>query len=376
MSLLPLLLTVAMQAPSAYRIGDRAYFDASLPRLQYFGRIGMEDPSAPSFHYGGSGFKVKFEGTSIALAFEEDDWGRGNWLGFRIDGSPEIRQYLEPKSDALYQIAVGLEDTEHEMLVYRRSDAVDGMFRFKGVAIDPGKRLGWPSRRPRKRIEFFGDSVTSGVHAEAVGYEGKEDDEIGTNNLREPLVNTYWSYASMAARMLGAEAHVNGIGGLALHDENGWWGGSTLTGLETTYDKLSPIPSRLAPWDFSRWTPHVVVIAIGQNDGRFLDPKSDLDRQRWIGTYLQIVESLRSHYPKAWFVLSTTILIHDPAWDELVREVAHRRRQSGDRRVAFYRYRRAGTGTPGHARLTENREMAAELTRFIGSLPAVWQNTE
>jgi hypothetical protein len=286
-----------------------------------------------------------------------------------------MRLYLEPKSDGLHQIAVGLKEGLHDVDVYRRSDAVNGQFRFKGFALDAGASLDWPARRPKRRIEFFGDSVTSAARVEAVGYEGMPDVSVGTYDRREPLANAYWSYAWIAARALGAEAHVNGIGGLALNDGNGWWGGKQLTGLESTFDKLSPLPARFSPWDFSKWTPHVVVIAICQNDKRYMNPRDPGDRRKWAETYRRILNQLRSHYPHAWTILTTTILDHDEAWDSLVDEVAaDYRRECGDKRMVGFHYRRAGRGTPGHLRLAEHQEMADELASFIRSLPRVWSN--
>lgn len=356
-------------------IGDRTLVIADDPRIQYVGRIGVDEMAGPSFHYGGSNFRTRFSGTSLALGFQEDDWGGGNWIGVRIDGSPEIKFRLKPKSDQLLQVAVGLDDRTHDLEVYRRSDCFDGSFIFKGLALDRGKSLSGPPPLPRRRIEFFGDSVTAGALCEAVGYEDRKDDEIATEHLASALTNPYWSFAADTARALHAEAHIEGIGGLAVNDGNGWWGGDHPIGFESTFDKLDPIPGRFKPWDFSRWTPQVVVVAIAQNDARSMRPDVKADRHKWASTYRRILQRLQAHYPNAWYVLTTTIHDHDRRWDDLLDQMAlDYRKDLKQLKVVTYRYRRVGVGTPGHLRIKEHREMANELVAFIESLPRVWRD--
>jgi hypothetical protein len=68
LSVLPLLLALVMRSPWQDKIGGRTFISAESPRIQYYGRIGFGLPAAPSFHYGGSGFKARFRGTTLALA--------------------------------------------------------------------------------------------------------------------------------------------------------------------------------------------------------------------------------------------------------------------------------------------------------------------
>lgn len=311
---------------------------------------------------------ARFEGTSLALSFEEDPYGPDNWVGVRVDGGHELAFRVAPGQVRRFQVAVGLEAKAHDLHVYRRSDPFTGTLTFHGMTLDPGASLREPPPALGRRIEFYGDSVTAGALAEAVGFEGQPDDQITLENEHDRLTNAYWSYAAITARRLGAEAHLNAIGGLALNDGHGWFGGEQLTGLETTWDKLDPIPGRNVPWDFTRFRPHVVVLAVGQNDARFKSIHDEPTRQAWKRDYHQLLDRMREKHPRAWFVLLLTVLGHDPKWDETVAQVAAERSDQ----VRYLRFRRAGTGTPGHPRLAEMQEMADELTPFLDGLPGVW----
>ena len=57
-------------------------------------------------------------------------------------------------------------------------------------------------------------------------------------------------------------------GGIALLHGQGYFAGPDYTGMEESYDKIemNPYLGETKPWDFSRYTPHVVIVAFGQND--------------------------------------------------------------------------------------------------------------
>ena len=356
------MCTVVLRHPIQSTVSDLVQADN--PNFQYTGRIDQDVPSAPVFCFGGASFQTRFSGTSLALQFKVDDGKKGNFVGIRIDGGDEIPLQLAPNKDALYQVAVGLKPKVHSLLVYRRSDVWGGTFAFRGIVLDKGASLSAPPARPQRRIEFLGDSVTAGTQIMALGFEAKSDREIKTYDQDEVLTNAYWSYASIVSRNLNAEMHLEAIGGLALNDGNGWW----LLGLETTFDKVNPNPDKLKSWDFSRFVPHVVVIAVGQNDARRKDIHDGAVRMKWVTEYNALLDRARKVYPNAWFVLATTVLGHDLAWDDTLEAIAKARKD----KVRYYRYKRAGKGTPGHPRLSEHQEMATELTEVIRKLPDVW----
>jgi hypothetical protein len=127
------------------------------------------------------------------------------------------------------------------------------------------------------------------------------------------------------------------------------------------------------PWDFSRYQPHVVVVAIGQNDSNPEDYMAEdyngKKAENWRTHYQAFVEKLMEVYPKAQIILATTILCHNPNWDKAIGEVAQRIQSD---RVHHFLYTKNGTGTPGHIRIPEAEEMAEELAAYIRSLGDIW----
>lgn len=61
---------------------------------------------------------------------------------------------------------------------------------------------------------------------------------------------------------------------------------------------------------------------------------------------------------------------HDTAWDRAIDEVC---RAAADPKVTHLLYSRNGSGTPGHPRISEQREMGRELAAYLASFgPTVW----
>ena len=77
----------------------------------------------------------------------------------------------------------------------------------------------------------------------------------------------------MTARMLGARLHDIAQGGIALMDGHGWFHRPEQTGMETAWDKIhyNTMLGEMTEWDFSKFVPQVVIVALGQNDNYPVD---------------------------------------------------------------------------------------------------------
>lgn len=154
-------------------------------------------------------------------------------------------------------------------------------------------------------------------------------------------------------------------------DGTGWFGGPDFIGIESIYDKIQFYPELSEPvkWDFQTYRPHVVIVAIGQNDANPEDYMAvDYEGEKaghWRNSYRAFIGRLRQIYPTAEIILATTILCHDAGWDRAIGQVCE---EMGDEHIHHFLYSRNGAGTSGHIRIPEAEEMAAELTGFIESL--------
>ena len=349
------------------------FFHADNDAFTYMGRMHHDATDRTStFIYAGSMMKTRFTSKSISVSVSNLHFYGENHIGYLIDGI-QGKVILENHSDIVeYKIADNLSDGEHELILFKRMDATH-YFTFHGLILDDNAevRAIENNSATQKRLECFGDSVSAGAVCEAIYYEGHIDPEDNNGQYD----NSWFSYSMSLARKLDAHIHNNAQGGIALLDNTGFFNSPNTVGLVSTYDKLHYSPNvEITDWDFSLYTPHVVIMAIGQNDSHPNNEclKDDSYRQNWMTEYKKILSRLRTQYPKATFVLITTVLYHDKVWDETLDEI---RNEMNDERILRFRFRRNGSGTPGHPRITEQEEMASELCAFLESLPqSTWED--
>lgn len=338
--------------------------EADNENYQYMGRVDFENKKAPTIIYAGSTIRIKFTGTSLKIALKNYHNCYENAIGYIIDNKQGKAIIEEHNKDIILNIKEDLEDTLHDLILFKRSDAAH-YFDFYGIIVDKEAEVFKASEKRNRRIECFGDSVSAGEVSEALDYVGKVDPE-GHEGIYS---NSWYSYSMITARNLNAEIHNNAQGGIAVMNGTGYFNPSHgYIGLEETYNKLK-YSSELGDcnkWDFEKYTPHVVIMALGQNDSHPND-YINIDKEKreiWKNKYGNIIKDLRSKYENALFVVITTILCHNEGWDEALDEMV-----SGlnDKKIVRFKFSRNGKGTPGHIRKPEAEEMASELTVFIES---------
>ena len=339
--------------------------------LQYSGRIDFENTDAPVFVYAGSCVRIRFQGSCIGVTISNHRGYGSNYVGFWLDGVQGKFLLEQDEERHGYCLGRGLASGEHEVLLFKRMDACH-YFTLYGFELEEGGGVLPLPEAPKRRIEVFGDSVSCGEVSEAVDYVGKEDPQHDGE-----FSNSWYSYSWITARKLNAELHITSQGGAALLDGTGWFCGPDFVGMESIYDKIqyNPQLGAVKTWDFDSWKPHVVVVAIGQNDA---NPENymagDYDSEKsvnWRKRYKAFIERLTELYPKASFVLTTTILGHDASWDRAIEQVC---REIGSGRVHHFLYEKNGCGTPGHIRIPEAEKMAEELSGYIDSLgEEIWE---
>ena len=300
---------------------------------------------------------VRFQGVSLRAVFsDEGAWNEyGNQVGFIIDdGELVTRQLVKGAARQLVEVGVGLPDCEHDLIIVKLQGPGNGRgsLTLHDLILDPGKNLLPPSVLPRFKIEVYGDSVTEGEGAACPD---------GINDCGSLAGNNGWlSYTNTLARHLGCQVHNLGIGGLALRDGTGWYEDGK-TGLETTYDRLNPWGVQKTPWDFRRYRPDLVIMALGVNDqSKFGFENLPL----WKETYKRIVRDIHARHgggDLAFLFAVPPINVHEAYQN--VAQVAAELKAEGINTL-FYRY---GFEVNGHPNRLQSARMARELYDVITS---------
>ena len=340
------------------------------PLVRAEGRIAWEETGAHCY-WPATHFTVRFRGTSLSACLTSWVMSCVNSLGVVCDGRLSMLP-LKPCDDGVRRTLLLADslapEAVHTLILFKRQDDYHH-FILHGFETD-GSFAG-PAPLPALKLEFYGDSVTAGQVVEATDYTGRCDPPGHDGAMDNP----WWSYAWQTARMLDARIVTAAQGGIAVFPGTGWFHWPDTIGMDTTWDRLCYFPEagELTGWDFSRYTPDVVVFAIGQNDQH--DTASDTNcltvadpayRAKWKAAYKAIAAGVASHYPAATkYVFITTVLMHDPVWDEAITECARELREERGMQTYRFLFSRNGSATPGHPRISEQTEMARELTAFL-----------
>lgn len=344
-------------------------------RLVYSGRVDWSAAKRPEFIFPATSLHFRFYGKKALLTVENR--GGAGWdyyAGVITDG---VQSFRELDRCGLNRIVLvdGETEKEHDVLFFKRQDSCHEITLISMELPEEGRLLAAPEK-PKRRIEVYGDSVSVGEVSEAFDHVGQEDPKHSGE-----YTNSWYSFGWMAARKLRAQIHIIARSGIALMGGAGYFHEPDTIGMENVWDKLHFEPDLISEtgadpggkkgilWDFSRYTPQVVIVAIGQNDSHPYDyMKEDIQCKMavlWRKRYRMFLGALREKYPDAYIVCCTTLLIHDLSWD---RSIAWVCREMQDEKITYFGFNRTGKGTPGHLRIPEAGEMAEELAAYIEGL--------
>ena len=340
-------------------------------RIRYTGRIDWKNPLEPIWVYPCTSAEFRFTGSRLKIYVRNKNEYWQNYLGCILDGVQSCH-YLQNDKDTEIEISVPQNETgEHHVLFFKRQDSCHEMT-ILGYEIEDGATLLDLPKAPLREMEVYGDSVSAGEVTEAVDFTGQPDPEHEGG-----YSNSWYSYAWLTARMLNAQIHDIAQGGIALMDGQGWFHEPEQVGMESAWNKIrfNKTFGELTEWDFSQYTPQVVVVAIGQNDNHPVDymreDPSGKMAQKWKQHYQKLLENLRNVYPQTQIVCCTTLLQHDVSWDRAIGQVVE---AMEDKKITQCIFQRNGAATPGHLRIPENYEMARELADYIQKLDiAEWK---
>ena len=286
--MLSILVSVLLVSCSAK---NELIVDPSDPAIEYSGRINTSSGESAGLSWPGSSIRINFEGASIAALLQ--DKSGDNYYNVILDNDSLF--ILRPETTKQYHVlASNLSKGPHTIEIFRRTEWDRGQTDFYGFKINTNAKLLAKSPSKKRKIEFYGDSITAGFAVEDTS--GKDlYDSIYTNN--------YASYAAITARHVEADYQCICKSGIGITVS---WDPLIMPEL---YNRLIPTDST-SKWDFSLYRPDVVVVNLFQNDSwlvnipehpefikRFGDEKPD--EAFIISAYQEFIAGLRAHYPAA-----------------------------------------------------------------------------
>lgn len=322
--------------------------------IRYSGRIAMTDEAA-ELSWSASSIKMNFKGSFIKTTLR-DEHGNDYW-NVILDG--KVISVLQPDSvQKQYTLATGLSDGNHTIELFKRSEWAMGRTWFYGFELDKNASVLSPPAQQKRKMEIFGNSITCGY---------ANEDTTGQDRGTAPYENAYLSYASITARHFDAELHSTSRSGIGIMVS---WAPLIMPEM---YYRLDATDAE-SKWDFSKYTPDLVVINLFQNDCWIVKlPDNDQFKARFgtkpptddqiVKAYKDFVKTIRSKYPKAQIIcaLGSMDAVKEGApWPGYIKKAVD---QIGDKKIFVHIF--PYKNTPGHPSKKEQQAMADDLINFI-----------
>jgi hypothetical protein len=324
------------------------------PNIYYDGRI-LFRADAAELSWPGNAVNIIFEGNSVSAIMKDLD--TANYYNVIADNKVISKFHTDTVKHS-YLLVSGLGEGKHVVQLFKRTEWDKGKTLFYGFEI-PGNAKLLPPPAPKKRkIEFYGNSITCGYAIE---------DNSGKDSWYGYFQNNYLTYAAITARHYDAQYFSNSKSGIGIMLS---WFPLIMSEM---YDRLDPTDS-LSKWDFSKYTPDLVVINLFQNDS-WLVKKPDFpefkhrfgtkapNESQIIAAYKNFVSAIRSKYPKASIICalgSMDATREGSPWPGYIRKAVEELHDSNIY-THFFKFKDTG----GHPNVAEQRAMADDLIEFI-----------
>jgi hypothetical protein len=324
------------------------------PNIQYEGRIAFID-SAACVNWSGSSITLNFKGSEISAILRDAD--TANYYNVILDNKVISKINLKTNKRS-YLLASGLAKGNHKIQLYKRTQWKQGQTFFYGFETDSNTKILPKSKPKKKKIAFYGDSITCGH-----GNEDTTGKDSGTGHFE----NHYLTYGAMTARHFNAQNQSISNSGIGIMLS---WFPYVITDI---YDLIDP-HDKTKKWDFNTYVPDVVVINLFQNDSWLVNKTKHPEFIFKFGTekptddfiiksYENFVKIIRAKHPNATIICALgnmDITKQGSKWPGYVQKAVA---NIGDKKIFthFFPYK----NTPGHPKVKEQKAMADSLIAFI-----------
>lgn len=349
------LSTIAVSGCSQTAVGK--FIPAAHKSIGYEGRIGFTD-SCAEIYWTGSNIDVNVKDAKTVRALLADENGDSYYAVILDNDSAGAVKIRIDRKKQFYTLAKNLSGGPHHLRLFKVSNTDYYTTRFYGFEIDADATVAPATAKPKRKIEFFGNSITCG--------HGAED---GSNNSGKPeFFNNYRAYGAITARHFNSQYHCTAKSGIGITVS---WFKEVMPDI---YDRLNP-KDPASKWDFAKYQPDIVVVNLFQNDSWLVNrPDHPQFKARFdttkpteaflIDAYKKFIQALRHKYPNARIICclgNMDATMEGSKWPGYIESAVSGLR---DKKVVahFFPYKK----TPGHPVIKEQAAMAADLIAFIG----------
>ncbi|MEO7960947.1 MAG: hypothetical protein ABIR19_05330 [Ginsengibacter sp.] len=306
-------------------------------------------------------FGFNFQGKTCTI-FASAPEGTHNYFQYTLDGEYQKNVMVEGRGIQPFVLSAA-EGGEHTIWIYKTTEAQTGPLFIQKTE---GQNLQMLKAPAPPVIEFIVNSVTCGAAADS------SDTPCGQGDYHYHH-NAYYAYGPRVARALGIEFLMSSVSCIRVY--RNW--NSDGPAMPVVYEKTGLREDDAGIWNFKKYSPKVVRIALGTNDFSRGDGRSarlPFDSTNFVSSYIHLVELVKNKYPAAQMALLSSPMVQGANRDILQNCITAVKasidgNHPSDKPVAeFFFSPMQAHGCSGHPSVHEHAILAKKLLPFYQKL--------
>ena len=343
-------------------------FKLSEDNAKHIGRTYTDSEGTVWLSHSATALEFTFTGTKASVTVCEDIvYGAGSEPRFAVYVDDErVQDILLKEKEKTIDFYSADSAKETKVKIIKLSEAANSIFGVKSVSANTTDLV--PTEKKNLKIEFIGDSITCGYGV---------DDEVKENHFSTATEDATRAYAYKTAMNLDADYSLVSFSG------HGIISGYTGDGKKQDQQLVPPFYEKIArnysgskivenDWDFSRFTPDIIVINLGTNDNSYVKKVKEKEEEYKAG-YIEFIKQIRKNNPNAKIICTLGVMGNE-LFFPMRKGITQYKEESGDTNVetVLLATQTAADGYAADWHPTEktHTKAATRMTQFINELLA------
>lgn len=331
----------------------------------YAGRVDVLEDNKAVLIGTAASVSFNFTGNECTVSLQSiDSWEHHNYVVFELDGKYIGKYTVQKGVPQSFPIKITSAKKVHNLKIYKGTEASMGNVVFLGTTA----KLTSITSKKKKKIEFIGDSITSGAANDPSEIPCEQGEYFDHHN-------GFYAYGPILSRNIGVDYLLSSVSGIGIYRN---WNdeGPEVPIMPAVYENLYLTKDSSKPkYDFA-FQPDIISIAIGTND--FSDGDSKKERlpfnpEKYVANYINFIKMLYQHNPNAQLVLTNSPMVSGEK--AVIFEDCLSKIKTGfdtdksHKPILIFKFKpMSPSGCLWHPNIAEHKIMAAEYGPFLKKL--------
>jgi lysophospholipase L1-like esterase len=352
-----LILSLLISATSISQTAEKTFL--------YAGRVDVVSDSKAVLIGTASSVSFNFTGNECEVSLQSiDSWEHHNYVVLELDGKYVGKYTVQKGAPQSFPVKVTSKKKVHNLKIYKGTEATMGNVLFVGTTA----KLTSITSKKKKKIEFIGDSITSGAANDPSTISCDQGEYFDHHN-------GFYAYGPILSRNIDADYLLSSVSGIGIYRN---WNdeGPEVPIMPAVYENLYLTKDSSKPkYDFA-FQPDIISIAIGTNDfsnGDGTKERLPFNAEKYVSNYINFIKMLYQHNPKAQLVLTNSPMVNGEKaviFENCLNKIkAEFDVDKTHKPILIFKFKpMTPSGCSGHPNIEEHKIMAAEYGPFLKKL--------